>query len=540
MLAATRAVLAASLAAWLTACGAAAPAGPAKPSPARRAPVVVTIVVDQLGAWVAKERWPVLPETGGFARLRREGTWMTDVRYAHAITDTGPGHAALYTGVPPREHGMWTNDVIDLDAAPGTKRALLKDPAARTLGADGPLASPGGSSPAVLTAPTLADDFRAAHPDAVIIALSLKDRGTLFAGGKHPSAALWWDRTTDQFVTSTAVAPEFPSWAAALSRNAALVARREPPWTIADPTWLAAHVGDLPDAGPEEGDIGGFGLTFPHDYAKSTSPAMAWRSSPREDETVLDLARAALDALATDPTKPVFLALSLSGNDYVGHVFTPKSWEAWDALYRLDANLGAFFADLDRRYGADGWSVVLTADHGVRPDVGRRVMPEQIAAELETAMKPLTKLPRTIAGLPDPYLMLSKEALALPPAELEKVRTAVEAALMKVPGVKKLYRADAAPETCPPETDESDDALVCRSIPRGLGPHDYILLEPGSFFDLDIVPGKGSGHGLPALHDRTVPVLVRAPGQIPAGQVDDAPHSFRVFHATVAKLLGLP
>ena len=533
-----RAVLAAAVAGWLTACGATT-STPKQAPAARRAPVVVTIVIDQLGAWVAKERWPTLPETGGFARLRREGTWMTDVRYAHAITDTGPGHAALYTGVPPREHGMWTNDIIDLDAAPGTKRALLKDPAARTLGADGPLAAAGGSSPAVLTAPTLADDFRAAHPEAVIIALSLKDRGTLFAGGKHPSAALWWDRGTDQFVTSTAVAPEFPAWAASLSRTSALTARRAEPWTIADPAWLAAQVKDLPDAGPEEGDIGGFGLTFPHDYAKSSSPAMAWRSSPREDETVLDLARAALDALATDPARPVFLALSLSGNDYIGHVFTPKSWEAWDGLYRLDANLGAFFADLDRRYGADGWSVVLTADHGVRPEVGRRVYPERVAEEVEAAVKPITKLGRTIAGFPDPYVILSKEALALPPAELAKVRDAVDAALRKVPGIAKIYRADVAPESCPPETDESDDALVCRSIPRGLPPHDFILLEPGSFFDLDIVSGKGSGHGLPALHDRTVPVLVRAPGRFTAGTVDDAPKSFRVFHQTVAALLGL-
>src|SRR5262245_29078282 len=39
------------------------------------APFAIAFVVDQLSAWVAEERFPLLPETGGFARLRREGTW---------------------------------------------------------------------------------------------------------------------------------------------------------------------------------------------------------------------------------------------------------------------------------------------------------------------------------------------------------------------------------------------------------------------------------------------------------------------------------
>ena len=45
-----------------------------------REKIVVAIVVDQMAAWTASERWPLLPAEGGFARLRREGTWIREVR----------------------------------------------------------------------------------------------------------------------------------------------------------------------------------------------------------------------------------------------------------------------------------------------------------------------------------------------------------------------------------------------------------------------------------------------------------------------------
>ncbi|HSI05589.1 MAG TPA: hypothetical protein VLC93_13975, partial [Myxococcota bacterium] len=67
------------------------------PKKSTGAPVVVTIIVDQFAAWVASERLETLPADGGFARLRREGTYVRAIRYAHAATETACGHAALFT-----------------------------------------------------------------------------------------------------------------------------------------------------------------------------------------------------------------------------------------------------------------------------------------------------------------------------------------------------------------------------------------------------------------------------------------------------------
>src|SRR5258708_23712211 len=53
----------------LAACRAPAVSVP-RPGPAPH--VLITIVVDQMAAWMAETRWPQLPASGGVARLPRE------------------------------------------------------------------------------------------------------------------------------------------------------------------------------------------------------------------------------------------------------------------------------------------------------------------------------------------------------------------------------------------------------------------------------------------------------------------------------------
>jgi hypothetical protein len=74
-----------------------------------------------------------------------------------------------------------------------------------------------------------------------------------------------------------------------------------------------------------------------------------------------------LPELGRDRSTPRLLSISLSANDYVGHVFGVDSWEAWDQLRRLDAELARLFAELDAAEGPEGWALVLSADHGVPP-----------------------------------------------------------------------------------------------------------------------------------------------------------------------------
>src|SRR5262249_3239831 len=138
---------------------AAGPATPAGPQPTSH-PLLVTIVVDQLAAWIADERLPALPSDGGFARLLREGLYVRELRCAHAVTDTAPGHAALYTGAVPRATAIVANDVMGPD---GKKVSILLDARTRLVpaGGAGAIDRP-GSSLAALQVETLADALVAA------------------------------------------------------------------------------------------------------------------------------------------------------------------------------------------------------------------------------------------------------------------------------------------------------------------------------------------------------------------------------------------
>ena len=520
-----------------------------------RHPVVVTIVVDQLAAWVADERWPLLPESGGFARLRREGTRVRAMRYEHAVTDTAPGHSALYTGAVPAVSGIFANEVLGTD---GTASSILKDGTTRLLTSDAAPSTRAGSSLAALRVDTVADRLRAEQPDAVILSFSLKDRGALFAGGRHPTAALWHDTQDNRFVTSSAVAPAFPSWATPFAADA--LARAEgSTWTLLDPAWVEAHAA-TPDAEAGEGDHPGYGIVFPHSLARAKNPAFAFRMSPFADDVLLMLGLYALKAEHAE-AHTTLLALSLSANDYIGHAFGPDSWEAWDEIARLDQSLARFLTVLDEAFGRDGYAVLLTADHGTNPmpEVGRhrycdgpdpwkracdaahRVMPGELASALKASSVAALGPGDWVTGVSDPYVYLSASARALDAARRETLREALRKTLVAVPGVATVYDVSAIPTSCPPFADESIDALVCRSVAPGArerGAEFYVVLGPGSFFDPTVIVGKGTSHGSPYFYDRTVPLVVRAPGRVAAGRVVDTT-TFDTFARTASDLLGI-
>lgn len=548
------------------------PAPAAAPAPKHHAPFVVAIVVDQLSAWVAASRWPELPKDGGFARLRREGTWVKNLRYPYAVTDTAPGHAALQTGKVPAESGIVGNELID---RAGNHVTILHDDTTSTVTPRGVRATP-SSSAALLRAETVADRLRAAHPDALVVSLSLKDRGAILPGGKHPTHALWFDADVDSFVTSTAFEPSYPEWASAISDHQAVTAARRVPWALTDRAWVAAHAAG-PDDQPGEGDLDGLGTTFPH-VART---AAAFRALPASDAMILELGLAAL-AAEYDPSKPTLLLLSLSSSDVIGHVFGPDSWEAWDQLRKLDARLASLIESLDRRAGAPV-PMLLAGDHGnlsmpeisparagvscrspesasAPPDpygrpcsVGVRLEPHAIALELAAATRAALGEGDWISGIADPYLFLTPEARAL----TGKRRAVLDGAIRRVlaghhDGLEDFIDARTLAKRCPDvlahakgaparaRIGEDVTTLVCRAWSPIVGAGDYYLVPRiGSSFDGEIVSGKGASHGSPQIYDRTVPMLVRAPGVIDAGAVVDAPVDFSVFAALEASLAGL-
>jgi hypothetical protein len=367
----------------------------------------------------------------------------------------------------------------------------------------------------------------------------------------------------------------FPEWALPIVGPDFLRAQVARVWQPLDAAFIAAHAA-TPDAQPGEGDLEGLGTTFPHALGATTDPARAFRSTPFADEALLKLAVAAVDERRAD--QPLLLAISLSANDYVGHTFGPDSWEAWDELMRLDAALARFFAALDEKLGADGWSALLSADHGAetlpeaaemarpwcaggdaknrgakgdarksdrfqRPcTVPGRIVLDELTGELRAvAVKTLgdgDPTLRWVSGVADPYVYLSPAARALDEPRRRRLDDALTAFLRARTGVAAVFDARHPPARCP-TGGEDLAALVCRSMPLKVPGELYVALEPGWFFDPDVVVGKGSSHGSAYRFDRTVPLVVRAPGRVAAGRSLDDELGPAAYARTAAALLGI-
>jgi len=290
------------------------------------------------------------------------------------------------------------------------------------------------------------------------------------------------------------------------------------------------------------------------------------RTCPFGDDLVFALALAAIDGEKVKG-HDALVTLSFSANDYIGHVFGPDSWEAWDELARLDRSLGVFLEGLDARLGRDGYAVLLAADHGVTtmPEAtlvrgvrgwcdgadhgandawGRscggvgRLVAESLVPELRAAAEKALGRGEWIEGVIDPYVYLTPAAKALEPRKKSLLDDAIVHQLKTHEEVDLVTPKSSLPAECPPEADESVAALVCRSVPPDAGDY-YLVPRRGSFFDPNVVVGKGSSHGSPYPFDRAVPFVARAPGWIPAGKVIETPVPFETFARTAATLLGI-
>ncbi len=107
------------------------------------------------------------------------------------------------------------------------------------------------------------------------------------------------------------------------------------------------------------------------------------------------------------------------------------------------------------------------------------------------------------------------------------------------PGIAQVFETRKLPFPCPDEKDDSIAALVCRSVVPGQGGDEYLVTQPGSFFDPHGTPAHGTDHGSPYLYDRSVPLLARIPGKLPRGRVVDSPQPYETFTRALALALGV-
>jgi len=496
--------------------------------------LVVLIVIDQLPSWSFDAQRTEL--TGGIARLLREGTYWPRAAFPYAATLTGPGHATIGSGTTPSVHGIIANRWVDREAARLVEvDADLGHPA---FGKDGRSLGYGHSS-VRLRAPGIADALHAARPRGRAVAIGWKSRAAILVLGQHPDLAVWFDTNEGVMTTSSAYASERPAWVGALADRTSL-ARISSAWTPIDAAQVARLAG-REDAAPDEGDPYGLGNTFPHDISRTSAPYKALAFMPEANAVLVDTAIAALDgeSLGADLV-PDILAITFSPHDFAAHVWCQESWERVDHLLRIDRDLGRLFDELDTRLGKDGWSAVLTSDHGSLPSRARLasegkapglVHIGQLAALAETAATEVLGKGTWTVGATTVGLTMSAAFHQQPAPLRERVLDAIVAALEKT-AVHWVSRTDRTRAHC-----DGDDiaALACRSIHAEHSGEIYFVGKEWGL--LNDEHHECTAHGSPWSYDREVPIIVRAPGWT-AGERSDSPSMLSIA-PTLAAILGI-
>lgn len=460
-------------------------------APGTAAPrLVVLLVVDQLPAWAFTAKRAAL--TGGFDRLLREGEWHTG-RHPSAATTTAPGHALLGTGEPSATSGIIANSWWDRDAQAVVESVRDAKHAVTT---------------AYLRVPGLGDAMAAANATRPIagkaIAVSLKDRAAILPLG-HAGVPIWYDPKT---VAWTSTNP--PAWLAEENRTHPIRPHLKDVWRPLDPARLATLTG-IADAAPGELGDKGFGPTFPHDLGATKDPAQAIYAAPIGNELVLDLATTAVaqEQLGADDV-PDLLVVSLSANDYIGHAWGHESWEAWDALLRLDRRLEAFVSELDTRVGAGRWAMIATSDHGASPMPKGAITYQQLEDAANKAAATELGGGDWIADAHFPSVYLTKAALAQ--KDRAKALRKIVFALRSFPGLARVERTSDFAGHC--DTRTGDAFRLCLTIdPQRTGEIIYVP-RPG-WIVMGADDPHATAHGSLNDYDQLVPVIMLPPGRTP-------------------------
>ncbi len=325
--------------------------------------LVVGIIVDQMRPDYIDRYWDMLSDDG-FRRLVGEGFTFTHAKFDYMPTATGAGHAGVYAGTTPSEHGAIGNSWFVRELGRGMN--VIEVP-----GYEGVGSAPGydgSKGPGNLLTTTFGDELRLhTNKRSKVVSMSRKDRGAIIPAG-HLGDAYWYEASTGNFVTSTFYHDELPEWVASFnSRNLAQFYLSEP-WETLHP--IENYTASIADDNPyERRYVEEVPPVFPHNLPVlveeyGLDPGLLSYTA-FSDELLLEFALAAIEgeSLGVRDVTDI-LAISFSALDGVGHMFGPASVEVQDTFLRLDLLIARLLTHLDEHAGEGNYLLFLTSDHG--------------------------------------------------------------------------------------------------------------------------------------------------------------------------------
>ncbi|MDD3356889.1 MAG: alkaline phosphatase family protein, partial [Dysgonamonadaceae bacterium] len=326
-----------------------------------KAKLVVGIVVDQMRNDYIDRFWDRYSEDG-FKRLVNEGYRFKNGHFNYVPTYTGPGHASIFSGTSPMNHGIIGNNWFDKTT--GESVYCAGDPEIESVGTTD---EAGKMSPHRMIVTSIADENRlATQMRGKTIGIALKDRGAILPAGHTANAAYWFHgKDEGRWISSSFYMNALPNWVVTFN-NSGKAASYFKTWDTLYP--IETYVESGSDQNNFEGGFKGKeSATFPYDLQKLKADNGNFellKAVAYGNDLTTDFAMAAINGEKLGQgTDTDFLTLSYSSTDYVGHNFGVNSKEIQDTYLRLDKNIADFLRFLDEKVGKDQYIVFLTADH---------------------------------------------------------------------------------------------------------------------------------------------------------------------------------
>jgi predicted AlkP superfamily pyrophosphatase or phosphodiesterase len=331
-------------------------------TPVKKSKLVIGIVIDQM-RYDYLTRFADRYGKDGFNRILKNGFSLENAHYNMIPTYTAVGHASIYAGTSPSNHGIISNNWYDKVL----KKSIycVDDANYKTIGNEGIV---GQKSPHRLYTTTVADQLQLAqNMQGKTIGISIKDRAAILPVGHTANAAYWYDAgNKNQWITSSFYMEELPDWVKEFNSNNKADAYLNETWeTLYD---VETYTQSRADNNIYENNLNGQEKPiFPKDLKKlreQNDNFSLIKTIPAGNTYTLDFIKAAIKGEQLGKSEFTdFLAVSFSSTDYVGHRYGIASIETEDTYLRLDKDLGHFFNFLDTEVGKENYTLFLTADH---------------------------------------------------------------------------------------------------------------------------------------------------------------------------------
>ncbi|MCU0287916.1 MAG: alkaline phosphatase family protein [Acidobacteria bacterium] len=462
--------------------------------------LVVAVVIDQLPAEMVT-RLENRFGRGGFRYLINNGVWYKNARYPYVTTLTAVGHATLFTGALPSDHGVVGNSWLDRQTGKSVKIV----------------------DPTVLTASTIGDELVLAFDkQSRVFGVSLKDRAAVLPAG-HLGKAFWYNEKNGEFQTSDYYYKQFPGWFLEWNKQKKADQYKNTSWTLLQEK--SKYISCDSDNRPEEkyyNEPHQRTAVFPHplDIYKDQIFYYQLCFTPFADDLTVEFACNLLEKEKLGQGKFMdMLIVSLSATDVIGHAYGPDSLEYEDNLLHVDASLEKLFKAIDRAVGLKHSFIVVASDHGgnIAPEtlnslgmtVGR-INPKDFETSINQALQQKYHTPENfVFGFRNPSIYLNLglvEKLGLDMAEVERISAD---AVMKINGIAYAVTRSDLLKGNVPDTPMTNKLKVVFH-PKRSG--NILIYQESSWFLYHVHDQDLAMHGSPYTYDTHVPVFFAGSG----------------------------